>query len=63
MQPWIIALLAVGVVNFGAGFIRRYLGGKLSIDVQNDLRQEVFGSLERMDGVKQDELSPDSWYG
>lgn len=58
MLPWIIALLAVGAVSFGAGFVRRYLGGKLSIDVQHDLRQEVFISLEKLDGVKQDDLAP-----
>nr|WP_239579015.1 ABC transporter ATP-binding protein [Microlunatus panaciterrae] len=58
MLPWIIALLAAGVTNFGAGFIRRYLGGKLSIDVQHDLRQDVFRSLERMGGAKQDDLAP-----
>ncbi len=58
MMPWIIALLAVGVANFGAGFMRRFLGGRLSIDVQHDLRREVFASLERMDGQKQDELPP-----
>jgi len=56
MLPWIIALLAAGIVNFGAGFTRRYLGGRLSIDVQHDMRQEVFGSLERLDGAKQDDL-------
>ena len=27
-----------------AGFVRRYLGGKLSIDVQHDLRHEVFAT-------------------
>ncbi len=56
MVPWIVALLAIGLVNFGGGFVRRYLGGKLSIDVQNDLRQRVFGSLVRLDGRKQDDL-------
>lgn len=58
MLPWIIALLAVGAANFGAGFMRRFLGGRLSIDVQHDLRREVFASLERMDGRSQDELPP-----
>lgn len=58
MMPWIIALLAVGAANFGAGFMRRFLGGRLSIDVQHDLRREVFASLERMDGRKQDEMPP-----
>lgn len=58
LLPWIVALLAAGLVNFAAGFVRRYLGGRLAIDVQTDLREEVFGSLERMDGGQQDELAP-----
>jgi len=56
MLPWIIALIAAGLATFASGFLRRYLGGKLSIDVQHDLRQKVFGSLERLDGAKQDDL-------
>ena len=45
MLPWIIALLSVGVLAFVSGFFRRYYGGKLSIDVQHELRQKVFESL------------------
>ena len=35
---------------------RRYFGGKLSIDVQHELRQKVFAALQRLDGAKQDDL-------
>ncbi len=36
--------------------MRRYRGGKLSLDVQHDLRTELMGSLSRLDGTRQDEL-------
>ncbi|HEX4089061.1 MAG TPA: hypothetical protein VHZ33_10100, partial [Trebonia sp.] len=34
----IAALAAVSVAGFAAGVVRRYLGGRLSLDVQHDLR-------------------------
>ncbi len=33
------------------------MGGRLSLDVQHDLRTEVFGALHRLDGASQDELN------
>ncbi|MGA2825946.1 MAG: ABC transporter ATP-binding protein [Streptosporangiaceae bacterium] len=54
--PLAIALLAAAAVNFGATFIRRYSGGKLSLDVQHDLRTEMLGALSRLDGERQDEI-------
>ena len=54
--PLAIALLAVAVANFGATFLRRYCGGRLSLDVQHDLRTEMLGALSRLDGERQDEI-------
>ena len=54
--PLAIALLAVAVANFGATFLRRYSGGRLSLDVQHDLRTEMLGALSRLDGERQDEI-------
>ncbi len=50
------ALVALAAVSFGAAFLRRYLGGKLSLTVQHDLRRRVFGSIAVLDGPKQDVL-------
>jgi len=58
-QPiWIGAslLLVAAAVNFGAVYVRRYQGGRVSLDVQHDLRTELFGSLTRLDGARQDQL-------
>ncbi|GLZ48755.1 ABC transporter [Actinomycetospora sp. NBRC 106375] len=52
----VAAMAAIAVVRFGAAFLRRYLGGRLSLGVQHDLRRRVFGSVSRLDGPKQDAL-------
>ncbi|MGE0300874.1 MAG: ABC transporter ATP-binding protein, partial [Pseudonocardia sp.] len=35
---------------------RRYLGGRLALDVQHDLRRQVFAAVQRLDGPRQDAL-------
>jgi len=55
--PWLItALAALAVIRFVSSFIRRWAGGRLSLDVQHDLRQDVFAALARLDGAAQDAL-------
>ncbi|MFI5955449.1 ABC transporter ATP-binding protein [Cryptosporangium sp. NPDC051539] len=53
----IVSILAgLGVLRFGATFLRRYTAGRLSLDVQHDLRNRVFTTLQRFDGRRQDAL-------
>ena len=54
--PGAVALIAAALISFGAVYLRRYRGGQLSLDVQHDLRTELFGSLTRLDGARQDQL-------
>jgi ATP-binding cassette subfamily B protein len=54
--PGATALILVAFISFGAVYLRRYRGGQLSLDVQHDLRTELFGSLTRLDGARQDQL-------
>ncbi len=49
-------LIGAGLISFGGVYTRRYLGGKLSLEVQHDLRTELFESLSRLDGARQDQL-------
>ncbi|QFZ23129.1 ABC transporter ATP-binding protein [Saccharothrix syringae] len=51
-----VVLVGLEVLTFGSAFMRRYLGGRLAVDVQHDLRQAVFGAVQRLDGPKQDAL-------
>ncbi|MGH3908516.1 MAG: ABC transporter transmembrane domain-containing protein, partial [Pseudonocardiaceae bacterium] len=54
---WLVAALAgLALLRFGAAFVRRYLGGRLSLDVQHDLRGAVFRAVQKLDGAKQDSL-------
>ncbi|KQS66447.1 ABC transporter [Modestobacter sp. Leaf380] len=56
VAPYVWLLVGAGAVRFGAGFVRRYLAGRLSLDVQYDLRNDVAGALSRLDGPAQDRL-------
>ncbi|HEX3812884.1 MAG TPA: ABC transporter ATP-binding protein [Mycobacteriales bacterium] len=56
LLPWVIALLVIGAARLLFGFIRRYEGGRMAVDVQYDMRTEVYGALQRLDGAKQDDL-------
>nr|WP_251096958.1 ABC transporter ATP-binding protein [Streptomyces sp. Caat 7-52] len=56
LLPCVSALVAAGLVRFGAGAARRYLAARLSYDVQYDLRNDIFRTLSGLDGVRQDEL-------
>ncbi|CRK59649.1 Transport ATP-binding protein CydD [Alloactinosynnema sp. L-07] len=54
---WLVAgLVTMELLTFGSAFLRRYLGGRLALDVQHDLRKAVFGAVQRLDGGKQDAL-------
>ncbi|MFF2651533.1 ABC transporter ATP-binding protein [Streptomyces sp. NPDC058045] len=57
MAPWAALFIAAAVVVYALTFVRRYYGGRLALDVQHDLRTEMYGSITRLDGRRQDELS------
>ncbi|WP_330252986.1 ABC transporter ATP-binding protein/permease [Nocardia sp. NBC_00565] len=48
--PWIALLLTVGAVRFAAGYQRRTGSSRLSLDVQHDLRRDLFAALLRLNG-------------
>ncbi len=56
LAPLAVALIGAALVSYGTTFVRRYYGGRLSIDVQHQLRTEMFGALAGFDGAQQDEL-------
>ncbi|MFJ5613660.1 ABC transporter ATP-binding protein [Streptomyces sp. NPDC093221] len=57
LAPWAFTLIAAAVVVYVLTYVRRYYGGRLALDVQYDLRNEMFRSIMRLDGRRQDELS------
>ncbi|WP_103513591.1 ABC transporter ATP-binding protein [Streptomyces sp. SM10] len=54
---WTGLLIGAAVLVYAATFVRRYYGGRLALDVQHDLRTEMYDTLTRLDGKRQDELS------
>ncbi|MFE9449236.1 ABC transporter ATP-binding protein [Streptomyces sp. NPDC006739] len=57
MAPWAGALLGAAALVYVFTYVRRYYGGRLALDVQHDLRTEMYGTITRLDGRRQDELS------
>ncbi|MGW7083837.1 ABC transporter ATP-binding protein [Streptomyces sp. NPDC054871] len=57
MGPWAAALIGAALLVYVFTYIRRYYGGRLALDVQHDLRTEMYGTITKLDGRRQDELS------
>ncbi|HWM40761.1 MAG TPA: ABC transporter ATP-binding protein, partial [Streptomyces sp.] len=57
MALWIGLLIAAALVVYVLTWARRYYGGRLALDVQHDLRTEMYRAIIRLDGRSQDELS------
>ncbi|GGX53886.1 ABC transporter ATP-binding protein [Streptomyces fructofermentans] len=57
MGPWAGALLGAAVLVYVLTYVRRYYGGRLALDVQHDLRTDMYDTITRLDGRRQDELS------
>ncbi|MDX3214429.1 ABC transporter ATP-binding protein [Streptomyces sp. ME02-6991-2B] len=57
LGPWAAVLIAAAVAVYLLTYLRRFYGGRLALDVQHDLRTDMFHSLTRLDGARQDELN------
>ncbi|WP_190136108.1 ABC transporter ATP-binding protein [Streptomyces longispororuber] len=57
MAPWAGALVGAAVLVYVMTYVRRYYGGRLALDVQHDLRTEMYDTITALDGRRQDELS------
>ncbi|GAA2478546.1 ABC transporter ATP-binding protein [Streptomyces gobitricini] len=57
LAVWTGLLIASAVAVYVLTYIRRYYGGRLALDVQHDLRTDMYGTVTRLDGRRQDELS------
>ncbi|WP_282696311.1 ABC transporter ATP-binding protein [Streptomyces sp. CC208A] len=57
LAVWTGLLLGAAVLVYVLTYIRRYYGGRLALDVQRDLREDMYGTILRLDGRRQDELS------
>ncbi|MFD5066864.1 ABC transporter ATP-binding protein [Streptomyces sp. NPDC058369] len=57
LAVWTGLLIVAAVLVYAFTYIRRYYGGRLALDVQHDLRTGMYGTITRLDGKRQDELS------
>ncbi|MEU0986774.1 ABC transporter ATP-binding protein [Streptomyces sp. NPDC005953] len=57
LATWTGILIVAALVIYVLTYIRRYYGGRLALDVQHDLRTEMYATITRLDGRRQDELS------
>ncbi|MFD4234966.1 ABC transporter ATP-binding protein [Streptomyces sp. NPDC058542] len=57
LTVWTGLLIGAAVLVYIATYIRRYYGGRLALDVQHDLRTDMYTTITRLDGKRQDELS------
>ena len=56
LAPWLFVLLGAGVLRFGAAYVRRFVGGRVSFDVQYDIRNTIYNQLQRLDFARHDEM-------
>ena len=49
LWPWLLLLIGVAVVTFGFTYLRRYRGGRVALQVQYDLRNDMHDHLQTMD--------------
>ncbi len=57
LWPWLALLVALAVATFGFAYLRRYRGGKVALEVQNDLRNDMHDHLQSMDFETLDRMS------
>ena len=56
LAPLLTAMLALGAVRFGLSFVRRFGAGRLGIDVEYDMRNDIYDHLHRLDFARHDEM-------
>jgi ATP-binding cassette subfamily B protein len=56
LAPLLVAMLVLSLVRFGLSFARRFGAGRLGIDVEYDMRNDIYDHLHRLDFARHDEL-------
>ncbi len=49
IASYVLVLLGVGLFSFVAAFFRRFIGGRLALDIQFDLRNAIYSSIQKLD--------------
>jgi ATP-binding cassette subfamily B protein len=57
LLPWLALLILLALATFGFAYLRRYRGGRVGLEVQNDLRNDMHDHLQSMDFATRDRMS------
>jgi ATP-binding cassette subfamily B protein len=57
LLPWLVLLIVLALATFGFAYLRRYRGGRVGLEVQNDLRNDMHDHLQAMDFSSLDQMS------
>ena len=56
LAPWLALLVAAAVFRFGVAHVRRFVGGRVALSVQFDLRNAIYERLQRLDFARHDDF-------
>ena len=56
LTPLVVLLLGIGVLRFAGSGLRRFTGGRVSLDIQYDIRNAMYEHLQRLDFARHDEM-------
>ncbi len=56
LAPWLALLVAAGVFQFAVAHVRRFVGGRVALSVQFDLRNAIYERLQRLDFARHDDF-------
>jgi ATP-binding cassette subfamily B protein len=56
LWPWLALLTLAALCTFFAAYVRRWIGGRVSLDVQFDLRNAIYERLQRLDFAAHDSM-------
>ncbi|HTJ74877.1 MAG TPA: ABC transporter ATP-binding protein [Acidimicrobiales bacterium] len=57
LAPWLALLIVAGLFRFGVAHVRRYVGGRVALSVQFDLRNAIYERLQRLDFARHDDFA------
>lgn len=49
LWPWLLLLIGLAAASFGFAYVRRYRGGRVALEVQYDLRNDMHDHLQVLD--------------
>jgi ATP-binding cassette, subfamily B, bacterial len=54
--PWLLLMAVAALFTFSCAYVRRWMGGRVSLEVQFDLRNAIYERLQRLDFAGHDKL-------